>query len=945
MGDLKLTRRSFLKAAAVTGALSLASGGVPVALAESETSASVEVKRVRSCCRACGKMECGVWVTVENGRAIKVEGDESAFHSRGNCCSKSQSSLQAAYHPDRLKHPMKRTGIKGEDPGWERITWDEAFSTIGAKINETMQKYGGEAIFSMIGTSRIWSMSGGNAMTYYFESPNVHYASQICKGPRFVGTRINSYDGMFWMATTERPRVYVQWGGASEISNYDDSCRTTVDTATHADAHIIVDPRMTGLGKEADYWAPLRPGTDGAMALSWANVIIENELYDDLYVKRWTNGPFLYCESIEPSGFETTGPANKKFEVKTRLLKESDVVEGGSPKRFMIWDNLKEVAGAVGNDCLTYYDVETGSFEGEAPWQPQTQGIESPQYAEGAVPGFLPDPVQFDPEKDPALYGEFEVVLKDGTTATVRPVWDMYAERCAEYAPEKAAEITGVPAETIEACAKTYATRIDPTTGYGNGGIQYMLAIEHAGNAVMNVRGFDILVGITGNFDTPGGNRGGTKGGWGGQFTPGGKMNPESVTSKILGKEQFPLLYPWLGMFSDARSVLDAVATGEPYPVRACMLSSGDHMNMVNANYAWDALKTLDFMFASELWHAPTSQLADILLPVWHWLEVDCVRISQGATGAEGATCRAIEPPADTMWDVDIYTNVVKAMGKKYETTCANPYPTGEEQLSETTMKAYQMDWQQFRQHFQENGWTDCKEKYPDTWGTYRRYETGKYKTGEPGFWTPTQKQEIWSTVLETFQGGNDFELPNYFEPPHSPVADPDLCAEYPYIMTTGRRIPVYFHNEHRQLPWCREQWPVPRVEINPEDAAELGIEQGDWVWIESAWGKIRQVADLYYGINKGVVNCEHQWWLPEFKGATKGFDLVNVNCLTDRTAQCPIGGATNVRAYPVKLYKATAENSPFNNPIPCDEDGTPMITSADDPRLKEWLPTYEEEE
>ena len=101
----------------------------------------------------------------------------------------------------------------------------------------------------------------------------------------------------------------------------------------------------------------------------------------------------------------------------------------------------------------------------------------------------------------------------------------------------------------------------------------------------------------------------------------------------------------------------------------------------------------------------------------------------------------------------------------------------------------------------------------------------------------------------------------------------------------------------------------------------------------------------MYYGINKGVVNCEHQWWLPEFKGATKGFDLVNVNCLTDRTAQCPIGGATNVRAYPVKLYKATAENSPFNNPIPCDEDGTPMITSADDPRLKEWLPTYEEEE
>ncbi|MCI8367861.1 MAG: molybdopterin-dependent oxidoreductase [Eggerthellaceae bacterium] len=940
-----LSRRTFLKAGALLSAIAVAPKPGPVqalAAVEPASSSAGEVKRVRSCCRACGKMECGVWVTVEDGRAVKIEGDESAWHSRGNCCSKSQSSLQAAYHPDRLKYPMKRTTAKGEEPGWQRITWEEAFQTIGAKVNETIEKYGGESIFSMIGTSRIWSMSGGNAMTYYFESPNVHYASQICKGPRFVGTRISSYDGMFWLATTESPRVYVQWGGASEISNYDDSCRATVDTASNADTHIIVDPRMTGLGKESDIWCPVRPGTDGAMALAWSNVIIENDLYDDLYVKRWTNGPFLYCADIEPSGFETKAPSSRMFEVKTRLLKESDIKEGGSPKRFMIWDELKEAQGLTGNDCLTFYDVDLGNFEGEEPWTPQTEGKLSEQYAPGAVPGFLPDPVQFMPEKSPALYGSFDVVLKDGSAASVVPVWQMYADRCAEYAPEKAEEITGVSADTIRKAALAFGQRLDPSTGYGNGGIQYMLAIEHSGNAVQNVRCFDALVGITGNFDTPGGNRGGTKGGWGSQFTPGGKMNPNEVTAKILGSEEFPLLYPWLGMFSDARSVLEAIETGKPYGMHLCMLSSGDHMNMVNATYAWEQLKKLDFMFASELWHAPTSQLADILLPVHHWLEVDCVRISQGATGVEGATCRAIEPPADTMWDIDIYTNVVKAMGKEWLSTAESDYPTGEEQLSETTKKAYGMTWPEFRQHFQENGWTDCKEKYPDTWGTYRRYETGQYRTGEPGFWTPTQKQEIWSTVLETYMPESGFELPSYKEPPHSPIVDPELCQEYPFIMTTGRRIPVYFHNEHRQLPWCREQWPVPRTEINPEDAEELGIAQGDWVWIESKWGKVRQVADLYYGIDKGVINCEHQWWLPEFSSATKGFDLVNINCLMDKDAQCPIGGATNIRAVPVKIYKATAENSPNGNPVPCDVDGTEMITSPDDPRLKEWLPTYE---
>ena len=98
---MTMTRRSFIKAAAVTAAAaSLSSGAAAqVALAETDAPAAADVKRIRSCCRGCGKMECGVWVTVENGRAVKVEGDESAPQSSGNCCAKSQASIQAAYHP------------------------------------------------------------------------------------------------------------------------------------------------------------------------------------------------------------------------------------------------------------------------------------------------------------------------------------------------------------------------------------------------------------------------------------------------------------------------------------------------------------------------------------------------------------------------------------------------------------------------------------------------------------------------------------------------------------------------------------------------------------------------------------------------------------------------------------------------------------------------------
>ena len=155
MAKFSLTRRGFLKTAgACVAASAVAGAGTATALAETSEPAAQEVKRVRTCCRGCGKMECGVWVTVVDGRAVKIEGDESAFASQGNCCTKSQASLQACYHPARLKHPMKRTNPKDEgDPGWVRITWDEVWKTLSAKFDELNAKYDGSSLFGIKATS------------------------------------------------------------------------------------------------------------------------------------------------------------------------------------------------------------------------------------------------------------------------------------------------------------------------------------------------------------------------------------------------------------------------------------------------------------------------------------------------------------------------------------------------------------------------------------------------------------------------------------------------------------------------------------------------------------------------------------------------------------------------------------------------------------------------
>ena len=111
---------------------------------------------------------------------------------------------------------------------------------------------------------------------------------------------------------------------------------------------------------------------------------------------------------------------------------------------------------------------------------------------------------------------------------------------------------------------------------------------------------------------------------------------------------------------------------------------------------------------------------------------------------------------------------------------------------------------------------------------------------------------------------------------------------------------------------------------------------------IETEWGKIRECADLYYGVDRNTVNLEHTWWYPEVNEHGHGLELSAVNQLIDRNAQDPISGSSNLRAYQVKIYKATPENSPFGNPVPCDSEGNEIIHDPSDPRLKEWLPTYE---
>ena len=222
---------------------------------------------------------------------------------------------------------------------------------------------------------------GFSALSTLYNSQMTITPGQVCKGPRTTLTRQTSISEMNFCENSWRPNLWIQWGSGIEVSNYDDAGRVAVDNAAHADCYINIDARMSNLAKEASsrpgsFFLCPRPGTDPAIALCWIKMIIDQDLYDSWYVKRWTNCAFLVAEEMGPTSFSAssatglTGGSSAVSGAGTVLLKESDVdpttlpwsVEGeGSPKRFIVWD--------AANDRFTYLDAETGLWEGEPPFK------------------------------------------------------------------------------------------------------------------------------------------------------------------------------------------------------------------------------------------------------------------------------------------------------------------------------------------------------------------------------------------------------------------------------------------------------------------------------------------------------------------------------------------------------------------------------------------------
>ncbi|MBI2916714.1 MAG: molybdopterin-dependent oxidoreductase [Chloroflexi bacterium] len=337
---------------------------------------------IPSSCRVCPN-SCGVVVHRKNGVIVKIEGNPNNPHNFGRLCPKGLAHIMHLYDPNRVLKPLRRTNPKkgiGIDPGWREVSWDEALSEAVACIQKAVAEDPRKLVMYQGTGETEWAISAWNSFAEVMGTPN-----------NSMGGFSGSHSPLCYLNTgsmhTEvdwpRCRMLILFGcqkGSASGHDLTKSAQTFAEARARGMKLVVVDPVCTPIASKAQRWVPIRPGTDGAFALSMMHVLVnEAGLYDRPFLQAHTNGPYL----VDSSGHYVRDAAT------------------GKP---LVWNLDPDAIGALAFD------------------DPQAS--------------------------NPALEGDFEVAGK-----VCHPGFQRLKDHLKGYAPERVAQTTTVPAETIRRLA------------------------------------------------------------------------------------------------------------------------------------------------------------------------------------------------------------------------------------------------------------------------------------------------------------------------------------------------------------------------------------------------------------------------------------------------------------------------------------------------------------
>lgn len=745
---MKSSRRDFLKLSGAIGATAIGASLVrPFFEATAQTSTLPYMQQwISTICLMCPG-GCGILVRTINGRAVKIDGNPLHPVNTGKVCPKANAALQVLYDPDRLRGPMVQKGERGSD-GWEAISWDEATQLVAERLADIRVNPGPQAMAFMSG--RVRGQMGGlidRFMAAYGSPNHIRHDSLSIDGER-IGNELTF---------GHREQLAYDWDNCNYVLSFGraflEASRPTVrqirgfsamrrDRPNRRAKFVQIDTRFSITAAKADEWVPIRTGTDGALALGIAHILIAEELYDRRFVSEHTHG-------------------------------------------FEDWTDENGVAH---------------------------EGFRS-------------------------------MVMR-------------------EYHPVQVESITGVSADTIIRLAREFANAQPGVACGGRGAVMQT-------NGVFNWMAIQALNALVGSIEVPGGvlvqNRP--------PYSPWPDLPADPVADAGLamtrfdgaGTRAYPLAH------SVYQDLPERILAGEPYPLGALFIYYTNPLfSSPDVKRFYEAIQKVPFVVSFSPFLDDSSAYADLILPDHSFLERlqdDEIEPSLGYA-VLGLRQPVVAPLFDTRDTGDVLIQIARAMGGSME--AAFPWSDFSQVIQSRLSGLWAFESGSIRStnfsHFwdeliSQSVWSDAPYAFGQ-WGRVFNTASGKFEFFSQKLYEKLdglrgeQTWGEWLSELGIDASGDMAFMPHYESPRHIGGA-----SEYPFFLNTYK---LMTHAEGRgaNTPWLQEKlgmhikksWDA-WVEINPRVAERLGIEDDDWVWIESPIGKIKLRAVLYPGARPDTVN------------------------------------------------------------------------------------------
>jgi anaerobic selenocysteine-containing dehydrogenase len=655
---------------------------------------------------------CATRVRVVNGRAVKITGNPLSQVAEGENCARAQVGLQVLYDPTRFTTPLRRTNpAKGRDtdPQWTPVSWDEALAEVSGRLKDLRAGGGPHRLLLLSGLNTVSDEDILRRFAAAYGTPNLVTADGLNNEADKAGEWCA--DGNFSQSAYDLERTnYILAFGAGILESYEPLARSLRmwgkirrERPNRAKV-VVVDPRYSVTALRADRWLPVNPGTDGALAMALAHVIISENLYDSDFIGRYTHG------------------------------------------------------------FSDYQDLVLG-----------------------------------------------------------------------DYAPEKVATVTGIPAATIYETAREFAATRPAIAWRGRGATGWP-------GGTYTAYAIFCLNALVGSLDTPGGVIY--------QEEPPYRALPEITPDTIA---QAGLVMPPLdghggAAFPAARTVTNQVAEAileeNPYPV-AMAIGFNTNFNLTApGTWRWDeALARLPYYVHVAAAPDEMASFADIILPSTTFLETWAYDHSPPGSGfAEVRIKQPVVAPLYSSRNIaDMIFDIAGRMGSGVADAFRNIGDSAEGFVRYRT--AGLADWADL---LAAGVWVGPAYRY-DKYGQIFATPSGRFEFRSGNLAAALQK------AGESTSG--DKCLPHY-EPPDFIGSS----SEYPLTLLSYQPL-LNVDGDSRSYPWAQEMFLVMHgqgwtnfAEMNRATAQELNIKDGDAVWVESPFGRVKTRARVFEGILPGVV-------------------------------------------------------------------------------------------